>query len=427
MNRFQVLLLLLVVSELLLDVLADFLNLRQMRPEAPREFRDLYDAEKYRRSQQYQGDSTRFAMTSRLFVGAALIGFLLAGGFDWADQLALGLSSRLSAPWATGLLFVALLGAFRAALALPFSVYATFVLEARYGFNRTTPRTFVGDLIRGLVLAVALGAPVFAGLQYFFEQAGERAWVYSWIAVGFFQVLLAFLAPVLLMPLFNRFWPLAEGELKQAIDRYAEGQDFRLNGVYLMDGSRRSSKANAFFTGFGRFRRLVLFDTLVEKHSVPELVAVVAHEVGHFKLGHILKSILLSLGSTGVLLYGVSALITRPALFEAFGMSQPSIHAGIVLVSILYGPVLRFAAVATHALSRRFEYEADEFAARTFGAPESLVTALKKLSVDSMSNLTPHRLKVALDYSHPPILSRIEELRRKGSGPGRVELGAAAQ
>ena len=311
----------------------------------------------------------------------------------------------------TGLIFTGLLVLLRGALTLPFSLYDTFVLEEKYGFNKTTIRTFIADLLKGSVLGVLIGAPIFSLIIYFFEKAGPLGWLYSWAGFTVLQLLLTFLAPAFILPLFNKFDPLAEGELRSEIERFATAQDFQLHGIFKMDSSKRSTKSNAFFTGFGRFRRLVLFDTLIEKHSREELVAVLAHEIGHFKRNHIQKSMGLSILTTGLIFFTLGLFLNNPDLFAAFGMKDLSVYASLIFVGFLYGPLLRVVSIFGNWMSRKFEFEADAYAVRAYGHSDALVSALKKLSMDNLSNLTPHRLKVILEYTHPPILLRIQALR----------------
>ena len=412
MSTYSVIFVLLLCGSTLLDTLADTLNLRHMKTELPSEFGGIYDPEKYRTSLQYQRDNGRADNLKRAILLPVFLAFILLGGFNQVD---LWVRSLGKGPLVTGLLFVALLSVLRGAIHLPFSLYSTFVIEERYGFNRTTPRTYALDLLKGTLLGAALGAPIFAAIQWFFETAGPQGWLCSWVGVTIFQLLIIFLAPVVLMPIFNKFSPLSDGPLKQAIERYAHSEHFKIQGVYTMDGSKRSTKSNAFFTGFGPFRRLVLFDTLIEKQSVEELTAVVAHEIGHFKRGHILKNMALSIAASAVMFYVFSLFLNNPKIFEVFRMQNISVYASLVFISAFYGPVLRPFSVFTHLLSRRFEFEADDYSASTYRRPEELVTALKKLSIDNLSNLTPHRLKVWLDYTHPPVLERIRALRQARS------------
>ncbi|OFZ53373.1 MAG: peptidase M48 [Bdellovibrionales bacterium RIFOXYC1_FULL_54_43] len=398
----------LLVLEYLLDTLTDLLDLRHFHEELPEEFKGFYDQEKYRTALHYQRDWMIFDTIKRTFLITVTIAFLLLGGFSAADQLARAGSSRSVI---TGVLFAGILAALRFIVQLPFSVYATFEIEKKYGFNKTTVKTYVLDIFKaGLIIAV-IGGPAFALIVTLFEKAGSNAWLYCWFVITAFQLLLLYLAPAVIMPLFNKFTPLPDGELKRAIEGYFQNRKFKLKGIYTMDGSRRSTKANAFFTGFGKFRRLVLFDTLIEKHTTDELIAVLAHEVGHFERKHIIKFTTISILTTGFMFYFFSFLIANPELSSAFKLAQPSIYSSLIFIGFLYSPLSRLLSILVNMLSRKFEYEADEFSARTSGHPEILATALKKLSVDNLSHLTPHPLKVLLEYSHPPVLKRIEALR----------------
>jgi STE24 endopeptidase len=271
------------------------------------------------------------------------------------------------------------------------------------------------DILKTWILAAVIGGVLFSAVLWFFEKAGPWAWAWCWFAVTLFQICLMFVAPVVIMPIFNKFVPLAGGELKAAIEEYAKMQHFKLKGVFTMDGSRRSTKSNAFFTGFGRFRRIVLFDTLIEKHTLDELVSVLAHEMGHYKKRHILKSMAISILTTGLMFYILSLFINNRELFAAFRMDHISIYASLFFFGFLYAPIEMVLSVFGNMLSRRHEYEADAFAAATYQKPQAMISALKKLSVDALSNLTPHPLKVFLSYSHPPVLDRIQAIRKHQS------------
>ena len=297
-------------------------------------------------------------------------------------------------------------------ITLPFSIYHTFVIEERFGFNRTTPRTFLVDSIKGLGLAALLGAPLLSGMLALFEYAGYHAWIYCWIAVTVFSLILQYVAPTWIMPLFNKFTPLEPGELKEAILNYARSVNFPIKNVFVMDGSKRSSKSNAFFTGFGRNKRIALFDTLIEKHTVPELIAVLAHEIGHHKKKHILQGTIINIIHTGVLFFVLSIFLSSPGLYDAFYMGQQSIYSGILFFGLLYTPLEMMLSVIMHALSRKNEYEADRFAAETIQHPQHLIEALKKLHAGNLSNLMPHPFYVFLNYSHPPLLQRIRAILR---------------
>lgn len=396
-----------------LELLVSLLNLRCLSPELPAEFNDVFDSREYARSQEYTRATTRFSLVQSTCSLILTLGFILAGGFNLVDVTARSLG------WgsiATGLLFTGLLGLLSGIAHLPFSIYSIFVLEERFGFNTTTWKTFVLDQIKALLLAVLLGGPLLAAILWFFATSGQAAWLYCWLVAVIFILVVQFLAPVVIMPLFNKFVPLEEGSLKETITRYARQQKFGLQGIYTMDGSKRSSRANAFFTGFGRFRRIVFFDTLLTQLKENELLAVLAHEMGHYKLRHILVMMVLSMVQMGLMFYILSLFLGNQGLSAAFGMEHVSVYASLVFFGFLYSPISLLLGIGLNVFSRRNEYQADRYAAVTLqeeGGGEALISGLKKLSVSNLSNLTPHPLNVFLNYSHPPVLARIEALRQQ--------------
>ncbi len=408
MNVYAIVVLVALLAHWALELAADLLNLRALESPLPREFEGVYDAERYAKSQAYTRARTRFGILPRTFDLVVLLVFWFAGGFAALDRAVRELDLG-TVP--SGLLYVGALVVGHSVLHLPFRWYATFVLEERFGFNRTTVRTFFADLAKGLVLGALLGGVLLAAVLFFFERAGELAWVWAFAAVSLFTVVLQFLAPTLIFPLFNRFTPLADGETKGAILAYAQRVGFPLRDLFVVDGSRRSTKANAFFTGFGRNKRVALFDTLVARHGTGELVAVVAHEIGHFKKKHVLQGLALSIAHSGVLFFLLSLFLEEDALFAAFGVEGRPPYAGLVFFALLYTPIELVLGFFLNALSRRNEFEADRFAAETTGAPEDMAAALERLSAESLANLTPHPFYVALNYSHPPVLARIAALR----------------
>ena len=408
MNAYAIVVLVALVGEFLLSLTASVLNLKAMTPEVPDEFGDLYDAERYATAQRYASVRTRFGLLRETSQLALLLAFWQLGGFGWLDAL---VRARGWGPVGSGLLFVGLLMVASALLGLPFRLYSTFVIEERFGFNRTTLTTFWADRAKGLLLAVVLGGGLLGAVLFFFEWAGPLAWLWCWGAATAFMLVTQFVAPTWIMPLFNTFSPLGDGELRDAILGYARSVEFPLDGIFVIDGSRRSSKANAFFTGFGKHKRIALFDTLIEKQTVNELVAVVAHEVGHYKRRHILERLVLATAHTGVVFWLLAFFLEQPGLFEAFGVAEPSVYAGLLFFGLLFTPIELVLALAVHARSRRHEFAADEFAVTTTGASGPLIAALKKLSVENLANLTPHPLTVVLSYSHPPLLRRIGAMR----------------
>ena len=408
MNTIAIIILAAIIFDYTLNVLADYLNLTKLRNDLPEAFQGVYDPDRYRKSQQYLKVNTRFGWVTATINVTVMLVFWFAKGFPLLDEW---VRSFNYSPLVTGLIYMGVLVLFKGLLSLPFSMYATFVIEERFGFNQTTWTTFMTDLAKGLLLAVLLGTPLLAGILAFFEYAGTNAWWYCWIAVTLYMLGVQFIAPTWIMPLFNKFTPLEAGELKSAIMSYAGSINFPIENVFVMDGSRRSSKSNAFFTGFGKHRRIVLFDTLIKRHTTGELIAVLAHEMGHYKKRHILLTMILGIMQMGIMLFVLSNFIAYQGLFEAFFMSQKSVYAGLIFFAMLYSPIDFLMGIFMQMLSRRNETAADKFSAETTQDPQSMETALKKLSVDNLTNLMPHPLYVFLNYSHPPVLQRISELR----------------
>jgi len=408
MNIYAIIILLTILVGYTLSLITDHLNLKALSPQLPEEFKNVYDEDKYAKSQAYTQTNTKFGFLTGAFNLMVTLIFWFSGGFNYLDQIVRGWGLH---PIWTGILYIGILILLKSILSLPFGVYSTFVIEERFGFNKTTPTTFILDLAKGLLLSILIGAPLLAGILAFFEYTGQYAWIYCWIATIIFTLFVQFIAPTWIMPLFNKFTPLESGELRESIEKYASSVNFPLKGVFVMDGSRRSTKANAFFTGFGKNKRIALFDTLIEKNSVPELVSVLAHEIGHYKKKHILKSTVLSVIHMGFLFYLLSIFLNHSGLYDAFYMQNMSIYAGLIFFGMLYSPVELILSIFMQIFSRRNEYQADQFAATTIEEPESLIRALKNLSVSNLSNLTPHPLYVFLNYSHPPILERIKAIR----------------
>jgi STE24 endopeptidase len=409
MNPFFVIILAAILLEYAINLVADLLNLKALKLEIPASLQGIYKPDEYRNSQQYTRTVTRFAFVTSAFRLALLLAFWFAGGFNFLDQI---IRSWGFVPIANGLLYVGILLFAYSLVTLPFSIYATFVIEERFGFNRTTPATFIKDRFKGLAIAILLGAPLLAIVLALFEYAGNYAWLYCWAALTAFSLGVQFIAPTWIMPLFNKFTPMETGELKDAILHYARSVKFPVKNVLVMDGSKRSSKSNAFFTGFGRNKRIALLDTLIEKHSVSELIAVLAHEIGHYKKKHILQGTIISILHTGVILFLLSIFVGNTGLYEAFYMEQSSIYTGLLFFGLLYTPVELMLSIVFQVISRKNEYQADRFAATTTKEPRNLTNALKKLSTDHLSNLTPHPFYVFLNYSHPPLLQRVEALEK---------------
>ena len=408
MNTYAIIILATLLLSYILDLITELLNLKALRDELPTEFSDVFDQEKYRKSQEYTRVKTRFGLISATFSLIVTLVFWFSGGFNWLDMLVRqwGFSEIF-----TGLFYIGILLIANTVLNLPFSIYSTFVIEARFGFNKTTPKTFVLDMLKGLLLGVVIGGALLGGILAFFQFAGANAWLYCWIAVTLFTIFMQFIAPTWIMPLFNKFTPLEDGELRREIMNYAQKVHFPLDNLFVMDGSKRSAKSNAFFTGFGKHKRIALFDTLIEKHSIAELVAILAHEIGHYKKKHILQGMIISILHTGVMFFLLSIFLNHSGLFDAFYMENMSIYAGFIFFGMLFSPISEILGIFMQMFSRKNEFEADQFAAETTQNSSNMISALKKLSANNLSNLTPHPFYVFLNYSHPPVLERIRALR----------------
>ncbi len=407
MNFIVVIILVTIVVDFTLNIVADILNLKVLKDELPAPFHGVYDTDRYKKSQEYLRVNTRFGWISSVVGLSAVLIFWFCKGFPLLDQWARGWGFGSIV---TGLIYMGILLVIKYILGLPFSIYSTFVIEERFGFNKTTPRIFLTDLIKGILLSIVLGVPLIAGILAFFEYAGANAWWYCWIAVTIFSLVIQFIAPTWIMPLFNKFETLEKGELKDAILSYARSIRFPLKNVYTMDSSKRSSKSNAFFTGFGKNKRIVLFDTLIKKHSTSELVAILAHEMGHYKKKHILKMMVIGIVQMGVVFYLLSLFISYQGLFDAFFVEEKSVYAGLIFFGLLFSPIDFFIGIFMQMYSRKNEYEADRFAVETTGESVPMADALKKLSVHNLSNLVPHPFYVFMNYSHPPVLDRIRAI-----------------
>ena len=413
MNIYAVIILVALLVDFILKLSGNLLNLKALTLDVPPDLAGIYKPEEYRKSQQYIRATTNFSLVESSFTLAILLAFWFSHGFNWFDTIVTGWHF---VPVVTGLFYIGILIFLYSLLKLPFSVYSTFVIEERFGFNKTTVRTFVMDLVKGVALGAILGGLILAGILYLFQYVGTFAWLYCWVAMIVLSLAIQFIAPTWIMPLFNKFTAMEPGELKSAILKYAGSVNFPVTNIFVIDGSKRSSKSNAFFTGFGRNKRIALFDTLIARQSVPEMVAVLAHEVGHYKKKHILQGIIISFVHTGVLFFLLSLFLANHGLYHAFFMTNMPVYAGLLFFGLLYTPIELVLSILMQMISRKNEYEADRFAAATIEQPENLVGALKKLATTSLSNLTPHPFYVWLNYSHPPLLQRIRAIRTVASG-----------
>ena len=389
------------------DFFTTLLNMKWLSPEVPDAFRDIFDADTYAKSQEYTRIRSVFGIGKSVLSIVVFFTFWWLGGFQWLDNWVRGFERG---PILTGMIFVGVLFLANYLLTIPLDLYSTFKIEADFGFNKMTFGTWMGDQAKALILGVIIGAPMLALILWLFQTV-PNAWLWGWVVTTVFSLFLAYVSPTYIMPLFNKFEPIGNGPLKDEIHKMAEKCDFPLKEVSIMDGSKRSSKSNAFFTGFGNNKRIALFDTLVEKHTVPELVAVLAHEIGHFKEKHIVKGITISILTTGLMFFLLGRMMESRSLFDAFGVKETSVYLSLVLFGILMQPVGELLGIGGNILSRKHEFEADAYAAKVTGDPDAMVSALKQLSKDNLSNLTPHPAYVFLNYSHPPVIQRIEALR----------------
>ncbi len=400
------------IFEYLLERLLDYLNSTRWSNELPDAVKGIYDAEKYRKAQEYNRTRTRFSAITGTFSLAAMLLMLFLGGFGWLDLLVRQYTIH---PILMALLFFGTLGLSADLLSLPFSIYSTFVIEERFGFNKTTPRVFVLDRLKGWLLAAILGGGLLSLIIWIYESTGNWFWLLAWGAMGAFTILMTMFYANLIVPLFNKQEPLEQGGLRSAIEDFARNVGFRVKNIFVMDGSKRSTKANAYFTGLGAKKRIVLFDTLIKEHTTDELVGVLAHEVGHYKKKHTLSGTVLSLLQIGLMLYIFSLFIGIPELSMAIGAEEGSFHMGALAFGLLYSPISMVLALGMNYISRRNEYAADRYAGEHF-SPGPLKEALKKLSVNHLSNLTPHPAYVFFHYSHPPLLQRLKALDKTEAG-----------
>lgn len=391
----------------LFNQLLDFLNLKAMRRDIPEDIAAFYDRARYMRSLDYHRELTRFSFISSAFSFIVSIAVLVSGGFGWLDEI---LRNYVEHPILLALLFFAILVLASDLIGLPFQLYSVFVIEEKYGFNKTSLKTFFMDKAKGYLLAAIVGAPLLALLIYLINVIGPSFWIWFAAIAAIFMLFMNMFYTTLVLPLFNKLTPLPEGELKAAIQQFAARVSFPLDNIFVIDGSKRSSKANAFFSGIGKKKKIVLYDTLIEKHTTDELVAVLAHEVGHFKKKHVVTAYVLSILQIFLTMFILSLMVYYEQLSYALGGSQHSIHLNLIAFSILFAPISGITGLFMSIYSRRNEYEADAYARETYSGA-ALADALKKLSVDSLSNLYPHPLYVFFHYSHPPLLKRLEAIR----------------
>ena len=402
----KVVFLLIISIEFVFEKTLSFLNYRSLKDDLPAKLLGIYDEEKYHKAVSYNRANARFGFLTSILGFTVLVILISTGFFGWLDAW---IRAYAENEIIVSLLFFGVLYLASDILSTPFTIYDTFVIEEKYGFNKTTPRTFITDKLKGYVLAILIGGILMAALLLFIQVIGSYFWIYFWMVITAFTVFMNIFYTSLIVPLFNKLVPLDEDALKSAIMDYSRKVDFPLENVFMMDGSKRSTKANAYFSGLGKKKKVVLFDTLIQNHSRDELIAVLAHEVGHYKKKHIIMGLFSSILQSGIMLFVMSLMIFNPVLSGAFGGNQLSIHLNLLAFFILFSPISHITGILMNLISRRNEYAADRFAAQTYRAVP-LQEALKKLSVNNLGNLTPHPWFVFINYSHPPLLSRLEAL-----------------
>ncbi|MBP1668811.1 MAG: peptidase [Bacteroidetes bacterium] len=391
--------LVILLADFILERWLDYLNDKKLSAELPEEVRDVYDAAQYKKSQEYKKVNDRFSLISSSFSFILIIGMLLFGGFDLVDRRARSFTDH---PILIALIFFGILAIASEILTLPFSLYDTFVIEEKFGFNKTTPRTFALDKIKGWMLGALIGGGILSAILWFYQQTTTNFWIFAWIAVTAFSIFMTMFYSTLIVPIFNKQTPLEEGELRDEIKNFSDKAGFKLDNVFVIDGSKRSTKSNAYFSGLGAKKRIVLFDTLIKDLSIPEIVGVLAHEIGHYKKRHTLIGIINGIIQTGITLYLFSLFVDNPQLSAALGSDTASFHLGLVAFGILYSPISTIIGLFMNHFSRKHEYAADRFAKEKYNG-ESLILALKKLTSKNLSNLTPHPLYVFFHYSHPTL------------------------
>jgi STE24 endopeptidase len=402
------LLVFIVVFSFIFDRWLEYLNLTKSGGELPPEISDVYEPERYKTSVEYKRVNTRFGWLTSSFGFAATLLMLIFGGFGYLNDLAWQVSSIYILVF---LAFFAILALASDLLNLPFSIYDTFVIEERFGFNKMTPGLFITDKLKSWLLGGLIGGGLAAVVVWFYQQTGKSFWVWAWILVSGFMILMTMFYSNLIVPLFNRQTPLEEGELRTAIEECGNRAGFRIDNIYVIDGSKRSTKSNAYFTGLGKKKRIVLYDTLVNDLEKEEIVAVLAHEIGHYRKKHTLLSAVLSIAQAGLSLFIFSLFLEEPALSAALGVEEPNFHLSVIAFAIIYSPVSSVIGLFFNYMSRKNEYAADRFAAQ-YADGEKLISALKKLTSKNLSNLTPHPLYVKVHYSHPTLLDRIRALSK---------------
>ncbi len=407
-SLFYTLITILVIS-FIIDKVLDYLNAKHFDDEIPGELADVYDESEYKKSQAYKKTNEKFSNLTSTFSFVLTLLFFILEGFSFVDNLARSFTDNNIL---VALIFFGIIMLGSDILTIPFSYYQTFVIEEKFGFNKSSKKTFWLDKLKGWLMTIIIGGLILSMIIWFYQQTKENFWLYTWLLIAVFTLFMNMFYAKLIVPIFNKQTPLENGELKTSIEKYAEQVGFKLDNIFVIDGSKRSTKANAYFSGFGSQKRITLFDTLINDLETDEIVAVLAHEVGHYKKKHIIFNLVTSILITGFTLYLLSLFINYPIFSKALRVTEPSFHIGLIAFGILYSPISEITNLIMNFVSRKFEYQADDFAKNTFAA-KPLISSLKKLSKNSLSNLTPHPAYVFMHYSHPTLLQRVLNLKNK--------------
>jgi len=407
LTLFYIFISILVIS-FIIDKVLDHLNSKHFDDIIPDDLNDVYETEEYVKSQLYKKENYRFSLITSFISLIITLAFFFFNGFAYIDSLARSYSENIIV---ISLIFFGIIMIASDLLSTPFSYYQTFVIEEKFGFNKTTLKTFLLDKLKGWFMLIIVGGLLLSLILWFYNTMGANFWLYAWALVTVFTIFMNLFYARLIVPLFNKQTPLEIGSLRAKIESYSSKVGFRLDKIFVIDGSKRSTKANAYFSGFGSEKRVTLYDTLIKDLNEDEIVAVLAHEVGHYKKNHIIINLVASIATTGFTLWILSLFIDNSLLSEALNISQPSFHIGLIAFGILFSPISEITGLLMNFLSRKFEYQADNYAKTTF-AGEPLISALKKLSKNSLSNLTPHPAYVFAHYSHPTLLQRFKNLKK---------------
>ena len=396
----------LVIFNYLFSTVLDYINGKNWKTEVPPVMKDFYDEDKYLKAKNYSKEKGKVSLISSTLSTLITLLFLIFEGYGWLDNF---ISLYYDIPFLKSGIFFLVLFILSDFISIPFSCYNTFVIEEKYGFNKTTVKTFVLDKIKGYLLTLIVGGILLFGAIYIVSLLENSFWFWLWLSLSFIMLIVNMFYADLIVPIFNKLTPLEAGSLREKIESYTKKVGYSLKNIYIIDGSKRSTKANAFFSGLGPRKTIALYDTLVEKHTEEELVAVLAHEVGHYKKKHVFTSLFLTISQLGLMCFLLETCLKVGEISQALGGKEMVFHLGLVAFGILYSPIGTILSILMNINSRKNEFEADHYAKTTYNGA-ALELALKKLSVDSLSNLYPHPLYTFIHYSHPPLLKRLSAL-----------------